>query len=82
MKSSDYKIIEQFKKIKQSFDKSKKPQQKAKHNQMASKYCETTVNLAQNSWEEDIRKDSVLTAARRDEKIHLMADYIGPNSTR
>ena len=82
VKSSDFNIMEQFNKFKQNFDKSKKPQQRAKHSKMANKYYKTTVNMAPNTWEEDIRTDSVLTAARRDEKIRLLADYIGPNSTR
>ena len=82
MKSSDYHILEQLKKIKQNFDKNKKPQQKAKHGQMALKYFNTTVNLAPSTWEEDIRHDSVLTAARKDEKIRLLGDYISENSTR
>ena len=82
MKSDDYNILEQFKKLKQNFDKNKKPQQRAKHSQMADKYNKTTVNMAPSNWEEQIRHDTALTSARREEKINLLADYIGKNSTR
>ena len=82
LKAKDHHILEILKKIIDKFNNNKKAHQKAKHSNMAEKYYTTTVNLAPSTWEEEIRHDPVLTATRRNEKITLLADYIGKHSTR
>ena len=80
----DRQIITKLSALKSSFDKKKKNTKLSNQNKQIyiDKLKQTTFNLAPVDWEDRIRREKFLSAAANLERIRIVKDYIGKESTR